>query len=511
MAAAIDWSHRLLNEPETVLFRRLSVFRGGFTLESAQAVCADDLVPEVFGSLAGLVEKSMVAVESLDDGDNRYRLLESQAVYAEDKLRASGESDQLHSRHYDYFTEGIVSRTAGLTGAMAEVIVGPVEAAWKRREAGNFWTALQWARHHREDLGLQLAAHLGHMELVDPGQMRALVLGLLQEAPAESLGRVAAFSAARRLSMRLGDVDGALAIAKALVEFIVPRPDRPWKDAKAMALNSLGNVLEELGQLEAAESAFQEAAEFAKESANGRLRAALQHSVGVLALVRGEVRTARELVANSLALAVADGHQVLIAEIRESLANAELACGDVDAAELSWRTALRESRRVEVRSNELACLGGLARIATARQDHVRALRLAAAHDQLCKEWSISEHGYWQAELDKSRNISAAKLGRARSEQLRKQGLAMDLDHAGAYALKESNAEEVFASPLSRRENDVARLVAAGMTNREMAARLFLSERTVEGHVDSIRNKLGVRSRTEVATWAVEHGLTESEG
>ena len=60
--------------------------------------------------------------------------------------------------------------------------------------------------------------------------------------------------------------------------------------------------------------------------------------------------------------------------------------------------------------------------------------------------------------------------------------------------------------LTAREAEILRLVAQGMTNREIAGRLFIAERTAEGHVERIRNKLGVRSRTEVATWAVAHGL-----
>jgi non-specific serine/threonine protein kinase len=63
--------------------------------------------------------------------------------------------------------------------------------------------------------------------------------------------------------------------------------------------------------------------------------------------------------------------------------------------------------------------------------------------------------------------------------------------------------------LSKREREVAAMVAAGMTNRQIADRLFIAERTAEGHVERIRNKLGVRSRTEVATWAVEHGIDKN--
>ena len=84
---------------------------------------------------------------------------------------------------------------------------------------------------------------------------------------------------------------------------------------------------------------------------------------------------------------------------------------------------------------------------------------------------------------------------------------MSLDEAIDYALGETEPETVTdASPLSHRESEVAKLVAAGMSNRRIGERLYLSERTVEGHVERIRNKLGVRSRTGVATWAVEHGL-----
>ena len=85
---------------------------------------------------------------------------------------------------------------------------------------------------------------------------------------------------------------------------------------------------------------------------------------------------------------------------------------------------------------------------------------------------------------------------------------MSLDQAIDYALGEGEPETVIdASPLSPRESEVAKLVAAGTSNRRIGERLYLSERTVEGHVERIRTKLGVRSRIGVATWAVEHGLT----
>jgi DNA-binding NarL/FixJ family response regulator len=67
----------------------------------------------------------------------------------------------------------------------------------------------------------------------------------------------------------------------------------------------------------------------------------------------------------------------------------------------------------------------------------------------------------------------------------------------------------FDSPLSKRELEVVKLISTGMTNRQIATKLFIAERTAEGHVERIRNKLDVRSRTEVAVWAARHGLDEN--
>jgi len=99
-----------------------------------------------------------------------------------------------------------------------------------------------------------------------------------------------------------------------------------------------------------------------------------------------------------------------------------------------------------------------------------------------------------------------QFGSKKSDQAWSDGLAMGLERAVGYALEEHIEAVADSGPLSPRELEVAQLVAGGMTNRDIAEKLFLSERTVEGHVEKIRNKLGFRSRTEVARWAVEHQL-----
>lgn len=121
LRAAIDWSHDLLTEKERILFRRLAVFSGGWTLEAAEAVCSGGNVDggEVLGLLSDLIDKSLVMVEP---ERARYRLLETIRQYADERLLRSGEGDATCSRHLAYFlalAEELAPELAGLQQADA--------------------------------------------------------------------------------------------------------------------------------------------------------------------------------------------------------------------------------------------------------------------------------------------------------------------------------------------------------------------------------------------------------
>jgi non-specific serine/threonine protein kinase len=122
------------------------------------------------------------------------------------------------------------------------------------------------------------------------------------------------------------------------------------------------------------------------------------------------------------------------------------------------------------------------------------------------EWSLRSDPWLQRHAEDSNRRSRTTLGAA-SERAWNEGWYMSLDQAVDYALGQGEPKRgVESRHLSRREREVAKLVATGMTNREIAERLSIAERTAEGHVEQIRNKLGFRSRTQVATWAVQHGF-----
>lgn len=510
MTATIDWSYRLLTDAEAALFRRVSVFRGGFSLEAAEATCGDAGVPDVFAGLAGLVAKSMVFVEGLEDGMTRYRLLDSQSDFASARLTASGEEDEIRSRHYDYFEAALRSRTAGLTGPMAAVTAGLADWRWKHREALNAWAAVRWARKHRVDKGLPLAANLafgagvGDPEIV---RSRQWLEELIHEGLDVMPDRIAALTAAANLAFMQGDYEAADRLARRVIEITRPEPKSNWREARALGYFHLGSALEGKRLLAEARVAFETGLDLVKNSTNERIKTALWHGIAIQELYAGRPEVALEILERCMVTINARGDPSQQSAFLESMANAELGLGHVDAAERNWKRSLDGARETYEAFTMIACIGGLSRTASARGDPTRAMRLAGAHAALCETWVYREAPYWADQLDAAIAISRQKLGDKRSREAWDQGAAMDLEHVVSYALEDVALARDDTSGLSRREVEVATRIAAGMSNREIGETLFLSKRTVEGHVDRIRNKLGLRSRTELAAWAVDHGLT----
>src|SRR5437667_385796 len=190
MAAAIDWSHRLLTADEAQLFRRLAVFHGGFTLDAVRSICSDAAGDSV-GVLTGLVQKSMAVAERLEDGSTRYRLMESHRDFAHDKLEDSGELDEIQRRHYEHF----------------------LSQKWKARESANFWAALDWAREKVDDAGLTLAIELAESEFFDQARLRNVLIDRLERATAKDQARARALNLAARLASRQADHASSRALA----------------------------------------------------------------------------------------------------------------------------------------------------------------------------------------------------------------------------------------------------------------------------------------------------------
>jgi predicted ATPase len=154
LAAAIDWSYRLLEDPERLLFERLSVFQGGFTLEAVTAVCTDDHLDtfQVLELLPSLVDKSLVVVDA-EGEEARYRLLETLRQFARDRFDDSGVADQIRVKHAVFFKD--------LAVEAGNHIRGPDEIQWWERidtELDNLRQAMTWAMDAGEaELALEIA------------------------------------------------------------------------------------------------------------------------------------------------------------------------------------------------------------------------------------------------------------------------------------------------------------------------------------------------------------------
>jgi predicted ATPase/class 3 adenylate cyclase len=157
LRAAVDWSYDLLEPSEQLAFARLSVFAGGFTLEAAEAVIADDSIDslDVLDTLSGLVAKSMVL---LDDqaATVRYQILETLREYAADRLDELDRPERMADRHADYYVQ--------LAEQAAPHIMGTDDSVWTQRlkaERDNLHTALSWVRDHDPARLSRLANALG--------------------------------------------------------------------------------------------------------------------------------------------------------------------------------------------------------------------------------------------------------------------------------------------------------------------------------------------------------------
>jgi non-specific serine/threonine protein kinase len=157
LQAMVDWSYGLLSAPEQVLFTRLAVFAGGFTLEAAEAVCAGEPVPtaDVIDLLLRLVDKSLVAVDGESAGRTRYRLLETLRQYGRERLVTRGEAEALYTRHFAYFRD-VAEQAARMFHQMQRAVLERLEA-----EQENLRQALGWALDLGETQeGLRLAGAL---------------------------------------------------------------------------------------------------------------------------------------------------------------------------------------------------------------------------------------------------------------------------------------------------------------------------------------------------------------
>jgi DNA-binding NarL/FixJ family response regulator len=522
LRATLDWSHALLSDDERALLRRLSVFAGGWTLEAAEAVCdgvardqCSHVRPSALGMLSGLVEASLVIVAE-QDGEARYRLLETVRQYAQEKLREAGEEVALRERHRDWLLE--------LAERAEPELVGPDQVQWLDRlesEHGNLRAALQWCLQRPDAVsGLRFGAALwrfweGRNRLAEGRAWLDEVLGL-EGARADLSWQCRARFAAGRMAFLQGDGEAALRFLEPCLAQSRALGDL---DLVASTLSVLGHLSRDRGDLVAARSRYEASLRIWQERRNMRGIARSLLALGRLALIEGAVDQGLALLEESLQRYRELGDLTDITRVLLLLGGVTCDLGRLDQAREHFTEGLRIAARLRDRGRVAANLEGCAVLAAAQRRPERALLLSAMAATLSETTGTVLAVDEQRRLETLIEPIRRALGEQKSADLVEQAHGMTVDEAIAYALgDERNGVSAVTGTshggsdwvrLTRRERQVAALIGHGLTNRQIAEELVVSERTVEWHVANSLGKLGFNTRAQLTVWALRHGLAPS--
>jgi predicted ATPase/DNA-binding NarL/FixJ family response regulator len=515
LRASIEWSYGLCNAAERLLWARLSVFAGGFELDAVEGICADDQLAagDVLELLAALADKSILVAEHLDSGV-RYRLPETLRQYGQERLQQEGEYTLLRRRHRDWYEQLAVRADTGwLSPQMTEW------AARLFREHANVQAAQDFCQTEpgEAEAGLRIAMHVWLFYYRNAGYIsegRYRVGQALARASEPTVWRAQGLLLASFLAGASGDRDAAQ-------ELLTEGTDlaRQLNDpvTSAFAAYCTGNVCTSAGDVQQAIVCFEDGlAALPVATIHGRQRAHLLISLAVAAGVAGDEERVASCRRDLATLTDAGGESVRRWHSAYCLWAQGLAVwrrGDLDRAADLQQESLRLREGLNDLRRSTLCLEALAWIAASAHQYERAAVLLGAAAGLWRSMAVTLDGVQhlaQYQRDCYRQTRQA-LGEQAFTAAYTRGLELPAEDAFGYALQQSPASVGPAMPaptapdpgtilLTPRELQVARLLAGGCTNKEIAARLVISQRTAEGHVERILTKLSFSSRAEVAAW-----------
>lgn len=498
---AIGASYAALPAPSQELVRELAVFEGGWSVESMRAVCRSDAAASML-VLRDLIERSFVTVDARPGGPNRFRMLGVIRRYAMTRLCEDGGFEAVAARFAAYFGQLAATASSRLTTRD-----GPAALQELDVELDNL-RALMTLAGIDPELRLRTAVALGtywlFRGLLAEGRLR-LETALRAGSPA---ARVEALVSLSRLAWSQGELAHAARIGRHAFRAARVTGDRA---GEAWALVRMAQAAFDLGQVPSSGCLASRAAGLAEELSDERLSAACALHLGQVALVEQRLDDAEAFLRRAIHLfsrtGRVDQHAIALA-VRGRL---RLAQGRLDEAETSLIESLSMLRDFRLPKHTVAVVESLAAVSTDRGDRGRAARLFGGAAGLLDR--IGARPPRTAPMRQPILDRLDRLQRPEDLQAKEEGRAMDLDETIAYALGDPapptdvpEGDEVVAAPLSPQELRVGRLVAEGLTNVQVAKRLHLSARTVEGHIAHACNKLGCNNRVELTREMLRRGL-----
>ncbi|MGW4478955.1 ATP-binding protein [Rhodococcus triatomae] len=501
---SIDWSHELCTAEEQALWRRLSVFAGGFELDAAEGVCGDGMSSlELLDGVASLVDKSILIREDAGTGV-RYRMLETLSEYGREKLVEAGEFTERQRRHRDWY--------ASLAKSADDEWIGPRQVELIRRldrEQPNLRDALTFCvtEPGEAEAGLRTAVALYPYWLCRgmSSEGRHWLDRLLEGEPdSAELHRIRAIAVDSVLAGTQGDLVRAetlVARGRALADVL--RDD----DADLIVCLASASVALFAGRLAESIPQFVDViARYRRSTDLFRLTTALV-GVAVATGVSGDEDRAIAYHEEILEITEEHGESALREYSLLALAMNRWSDDPVSATDL-LEQGLRLARVVDDPLGASSCTEVLAWIAAADGKYRRAAVLMGAAQT--RSLAVGSPTVLVPNVlvhhEEAEKRARDALADSVFEAALRQGRNLSVEEAFAYALGEQQAPATPATEvvtLTRREQQVADLVAQGLTNKAIAAKLVISQRTAQGHVEHVLSKLGFNSRAQIAAWVVE--------
>jgi predicted ATPase/class 3 adenylate cyclase/DNA-binding CsgD family transcriptional regulator len=519
----IAWSYELLDASERMLFARLAVFAGGCMLVAAEAVCdvKRELPMDMLDGLASLVDKSLLKQhDSGSGGEPRFTMLETIREYALERLTSSDEADAIRRHHADFFLALAQEADPKLTSRERGV--------WMRRlivEYDNLRAVFQWSKENKETMvGLQLAGSLNWFwnfngnfsegrSWLETTLAQSKMLG-----PQAEMARAKALSGLGNLTWSQGNYAAgyiALEESMALYQRLGGRGEF------AFALLVRGLVEREHGDLATARASMEASLTLYREVGDQWKLALCLVSLGRTELMAGNLVAARPLLEEGRTIFREIGDEWGLAVALNNLGLVALREGNYGQAVKLYQEAIALFQQEGHKLFAIRCLEELAWVICLQGDYAQAMRLCGAAEAQREALGAALSPSACAEHDRHVATARTHLAESAFATAWAEGRAMTMEQAVELALamseppssptpSHSRAAKSDLGGLTARELEVAALIGQGLSNREIAEQLTLSERTIEAHISHIFNKLDFTTRVEVRKWAKEKGLGKEE-